>query len=108
MYFSNTTLKNYRFGNNEQPVGFQDLTSYVGVVDRLKDNLHFYEQYYILDGDRPDQLSFKLYGESDHYWMFYLLNDHIRERGWPLSENRLVEKEIWSMFIRNRLLSIDF
>ena len=92
MYFSNNTLKDYRFGNNEQPVRFQDLTSYVGVVDRVKENLHFYEKYYILDGDRPDQLSYKLYGASDHYWMFYLLNDHIRERGWPLSENRLVEK----------------
>lgn len=92
MYFRNVASKNYRFGNNEQPVSYQDLTAYVAVVDRLKHNLAFYNNYYILDGDRPDQLSFKLYGTSKYYWMFYLMNDHIRERGWPLSENRLVEK----------------
>ena len=91
-YFTNVPTAPYSFGSQELPVNFQNITAYVEVVDRIKSNLAFYENYYILDGDRPDQLSSKLYGTTDYYFMFYMMNDHIRERGWPLSEQRLVEK----------------
>lgn len=42
----------------------------------------------VLDGERPDQLSFRLYGTTAYYWTFFVINDHLR-RGeffqWPLS-----------------------
>ncbi len=91
-YFRKFPKNLYRFGNNEQPVAFSNLTSYVDIVDRLKDNIAFYEYYYILDGDRPDQVSLKLYDTPDAYWTFFVMNDNIRERGWPLSEQDLVKK----------------
>ena len=40
-YFRKFPKNLYRFGNNEQPVAFSNLTSYVDIVDRLKDNIAF-------------------------------------------------------------------
>lgn len=79
----------YQFGNSEKSVAFPDLTAYVDMVDRLKDNLAFYSEYYVQEGDRPDQVSTILYKTPNYYWTFYLMNDHIREQGWPLTERQL-------------------
>ena len=83
-YFQNFNIINYRFGNNEDPVLFNRLTQYVDVIDAVKNETTFYNKYTIVSGDRPDTLSYKLYGTTDYYWTFYLMNDHIRQSGWPI------------------------
>lgn len=85
-FFRNFPFVNYRFGDEIDPAVFQNLTAYIDIIDQFKDDLNFYETYYIKDGLRPDALSYELYGTSDYYWMFYLLNDKLRQQGWPLSE----------------------
>ena len=77
----------YRFGNAASTLGrqaFQNLSVYSDVIDQIKDSITTYQYYNILEGDRPDQLSKKLYGRPDLHWTFWLMNDHIRESGWPL------------------------
>ena len=74
-FFRNFPFVNYRFGDEIDPAVFQNLTAYIDIIDQFKDDLNFYETYYIKDGLRPDALSYELYGTSDYYWMFYLLND---------------------------------
>jgi hypothetical protein len=83
-YFKDIGVVNYRFGDNESSVLFNNLTQYIDVIDGLKDNISFYNKYTIVSGDRPDTLSYKLYGTTDYYWTFFLLNDHIRLSGWPV------------------------
>ena len=90
-YFRNFPIQGYTFGSNLPAVAFQNLTAYVDVIDHLKDNTSFYGYYYIQEGDRADQVSQYLYGDMKYYWTFYLLNDHIREQGWPLSYTELVK-----------------
>lgn len=75
---------NYRFGNQTTVNSFPNLSLYSDIVDQLKDSITTYSYYNILDGDRADTLSFKLYGRPDYHWTFWLMNDHIRESGWPL------------------------
>ena len=75
-YFSRFPTNLYKFGSNEQPVLFQNLTAYVDIVDRLKDNIAFYEYYYIIEGDRPDQVSMQLYGTTNAYWTFFIFNNN--------------------------------
>ena len=64
-----------KFGNETDASLIQDLTVYVDIVDQLKDDTTSYGTYDILDGDRPDQVSFKLYGTPNYHWTFYYLND---------------------------------
>ena len=88
-YFNNFGNLLYKFGNETDPVIFENISKYVDVVDQIKDNLTFLNFYTIQEGFRPDQLSLQLYGTPLYYWTFYLLNDDIREQGWPLINNEL-------------------
>ena len=88
-YFQTFSTIPYQFGNSEKEVAFPDLSSYVDLIDRVKDSLGFYQEFFIMEGDRPDQLSQRLYGTHNYYWLFFLMNDHIREQGWPLTERAL-------------------
>jgi hypothetical protein len=90
--FSNYPIVNYKFGDNEAPALFQNLTIYVDLVDQIKSDINFYETLTIEDGERPDTLSYKLYETTEYYWMLYLINDKLRTSGWPLTQQELVEK----------------
>lgn len=86
-------VSDYQFGNEKSKTAFQNLSVYVDIIDQIKDNISFYRKYTIIDGERPDHVSTKLYGDPKYYWTFFLLNDHLRESGWPLP-NRLLTEEI--------------
>ena len=88
-FFKNFGLTNYRFGDYESPVLFNNLTQYVDIIDQIKDQTSFYNKYTIVSGERPDTLSQELYGTTDYYWTFYLMNDQLRESGWPILDHEL-------------------
>lgn len=90
-YFKNFDIVGYRFGDNESPVLFNNLSQYVDIIDDLKNNLTFYNKYTIPSGERPDTLSYKLYGTTDYYWTFFMMNDHVRISGWPVPSYRLLD-----------------
>ena len=89
MYFKNLPRVSYRFGDNESPSLFNNITAYVDIIDQVKQEVSFYEKYTILDGDRPDIVSQKLYGTPDYHWTFFFMNDGLRESGWPMPEREL-------------------
>lgn len=91
-YFQNFPKTLYKFANSTESVLFQDLSSYSDIIDAIKGSSAVYTKYYILDNERPDQLSFKLYGTPDFYWTFFMMNDNIREQGWPLSSREVMIK----------------
>lgn len=88
-YFSGFPFVVYKFGTESVLTSFQDISAYVGVIDQIKDNVSFYSLVTIADNERPDTLSQRLYGTPTLYWTFYLMNDKIREQGWPLNNQEL-------------------
>ena len=49
-----------------------------------------YTTYYVIDGERPDQISYKEYGDEQFYWVLLQINgivDYYNE--WPLSNAEL-------------------
>lgn len=91
-YFKNYPTTNYKFGNETTSTQVQDIGAYVDLIDRVKDDVSYYEEYNLRDGDRPDQVSNYLYGSPDYHWIFYLLNDELKRRGWPLTRSRISDK----------------
>lgn len=91
-YFNNFPFVNYKFGNEAGDTVFQNIGVYVDLIDQAKDNSSFYNYYNIQNGDRPDQVSQKLYNRTDLHWTFPIMNDNIKLQGWPLSYNALVAK----------------
>lgn len=90
-YFNSFPKTLYSFGDGKVALA-QDLSVYAEVVDEIKNNSAFYNKYHIVTGERPDQVAFKLYKDADLYWTLYLLNDTLREKGWPLDQFELLEK----------------
>ena len=90
-FFANFGAALYKFGNEKSFSLVTNLTEYVDLIDQFKSRDLFLEDYFIPDNERPDQTSFRLYGTTDYYWMFFLVNDHIRENGWPLTLNEVTE-----------------
>jgi len=92
IFFSNFPQVLYRFGDEVDFNAFQNISAYVEVLDQVKNNSSLYVKHTILDGERPDVLSQKLYNQSRFHWTFYLMNDKIRRQGWPLGYDELVLK----------------
>ena len=88
-YFENFPKVFYLFGEEESPVLFQQLTRYVDLIDILRDTTGAYIEYEIRDGDRPDTLAHRLYGKSEYDWTFFLMNERLREQGWPKTLQQL-------------------
>ena len=84
-FFQNFPLQRYKFGSEVEDTLIQNLTAYVDIIDNIKNNISFYNKIELRDGTRADQLSQQLYGNPNYYWTFYLMNDHVKKYGWPLS-----------------------
>lgn len=91
-FFRNFPFVDYNFGNEISPAVFQNITTYIDLIDQVADDATFYEEYFIQDGIRPDIASYDLYGSADYYWTFFLLNANLRQQGWPLDEAEVYTK----------------
>lgn len=91
-FFRNMPVVNYNFGSNEANVLFHNLSTFVNLVEAIGDETTLYQKYTILDGDRPDVVSYKLYRDVKYYWTFFYINEHLKESGWPLTEQEIREQ----------------
>lgn len=89
LYFQEFEKINYKFGNETSTEVFTNISAYADIIDQIKDDASFYTYEQIVEGFRPDQLSIRLYNTPIYYWTFYLLNDNIRQQGWPLTNVEL-------------------
>lgn len=90
-YFKHFPSSIYEFANGEE-AAIQNISLYVEIIDEVKTNGAFYQDYYIRNGDRSDNVSFNLYQNSRLHWTFYMMNDSLREQGWPLDHVEIVNK----------------
>lgn len=91
-YFNKFPKVPYLFGDKEEISVIQNIAAYVDMLDELSQNNAFYNDFYIRNGDRPDQISYKLYDDPQLHWLFYLTNPKLREQGWPLGTSELTNK----------------
>lgn len=79
----------YKFGNLKSDYEFTNLSVYADLIDSIKDDSTVYSFVTIQDGERPDLLSYRLYGNSSLHWTFLFLNDQSRCGSWSLSYSDL-------------------
>ncbi len=104
-YFNQFPKVDYKFGNETTTSQFQHLGTYVDIIDQIKDLSAYYQTYVIQNGERPEQLSYKLYQNVNYYWTFYLLNDNLRQHGWPLRSADIFPKA--QEYYPNTVLAVD-
>lgn len=97
-YFEKFPNTFYNFGNEETPTVFQNIQKYSELIDTYRDQIGTYISYEIRDGDRPDTVSQMLYGRPDYDWTFYIMNERLRESGWPLTISQVYERAVNDYF----------
>ena len=55
-----------------------DIFRHVDVTTLAASSYTGYTFYDIQDGERPDVISYKLYGTPDHYWTIFIINDFLQ------------------------------
>ena len=88
-YLKSVPKINYNV-NGESAVAV-NLTAYAEVMDEVRLSTSFYQDYYIANGERADNVAFSLYNDPQLHWVLYLMNPKLREQGWPVSQKDLVK-----------------
>lgn len=91
-YFKYFPTVDYKFGDNITTDPMLNMSAFADILSEIEDDASFYRLVQIQDGERPDQLSERLYGTSTLHWTFFMLNEKLRETGWPLSQQELISK----------------
>ena len=93
MYFKNITDVAIDVDGSGNVDLLKNLTAKAKVSDDLLNNAGFYQTIEVVDGERPDHLSQRLYNTSQFHWTFLLLNPQIKNiwDDWPMSSSQLVE-----------------
>ena len=76
----------------ENTINIKDYFHLLRVRDDIFKEDTVYTEYYIKNGERPDQISYDKYGTESFYWMILQVNDIVDYYNqWPLSQNELNE-----------------
>jgi hypothetical protein len=90
MYFSKFPLTLYSLDDRSSIQLVTNISTRAVISDSIKENLTAYEFYDIQDGDTPEILAYKLYGDAGLHWVILHTNDILDPRfGWPLTTNNL-------------------
>ena len=71
-----------------------DITKTVDINTFDEDSITYYTFQEIADGERPDNLSYRLYGTPQYYWTFFVINDNLKaglNNSWPLNSHAFEE-----------------
>ena len=97
MYFSYFPKGYYDLTNNGNSKLVTDLMRRVKIRSKVIDEVSLYDLYDVIDGDTPESIAFKHFGDSKLHWVILLTNS-VTDRfyDWPLTtnefENYLKEK----------------
>lgn len=85
MYFDNFPTIQYDINGIGTYNTVPALATMAAITAKIQDEVAFYSYYNILDGERPDNVSQKLYGTPIYYWTFFLVNPDLNNfyEHWP-------------------------
>jgi len=86
-YFNSFPKITYDLKKNDKPNNVTNIMLRYKLTAALKGRPMNYYTYSIPEGDRPDNVSFTLYGISTYSWLLLLINSmHDPNYDWPLSQ----------------------
>ena len=62
-----------------------DIFRRIKLKNKIRDNLVILDKYDLTDGEKPEDVAFKIYGSVDYYWVVLLINNIVdRYYDWPM------------------------
>ena len=72
-------------GNTDDHKLVTNLLRRVGVRTKVKSNASLFDTYDVKEGETPEIVAHKLYGDAEYHWIVLMVNDITdRYHGWPL------------------------
>lgn len=83
------------YTSNNSVTGVDAVTNIIarfGFENSIKQNANVFYKYQIQDGDTPEIIADKFYGNVEYHWVVLLFNDIIDPQfDWPLNQNNIIE-----------------
>jgi len=90
MYFKSFPYTYYSLDDASTVQVVTNITVRAALSDEVKNNLSLYDEYDIKDGETPELLADKFYGNPEQHWLILHYNEIIDPRfDWPLDTNNL-------------------
>ena len=62
-----------------------DIFRRIKLKNKIRDNLVLLDKYDLTDGEKPEDVAYKIYGSVDYYWVVLLINNVVdRYYDWPM------------------------
>lgn len=92
MYFERFPYTYYSLDDGATAQIIKNITFRVAISKALKEEYGAYDEYDVLDGETPEIVSDRIYGNSTYHWVILHFNDIIDPRfEWPLSSYNLLQ-----------------
>ena len=88
LYFSQFPKTQYNItGNNGDTKEITDIWRRVKVRSKIANNVAMLDTYDVEEGESPETVAYKVYGDTDYFWVVCLMNNIVnRYYDWPLDE----------------------
>ena len=87
MYFSKFPKILYDIKQDGNSKVVTDIFRRIKVREKIKDNISLLDKYDVGEGETPETVAFKIYGDSNYFWIICLMNNVVnRFYDWPLDE----------------------
>lgn len=93
-YFNKFPKVLFDVNNNGTFSVITDITKTVDINTFDEDSITYYTFEEIGEDERPDNLSYRLYGTPQYYWTFFVINDNLKSglsNSWPLNSHAFEE-----------------
>ena len=92
MYFNSFPVIPY---DSKGDLQFKDVTNLlrrVGMRTKLKTNTFLYDTYNVKEGETPEMIAHKLYGDTELHWIILLINEVTdRYHQWPMTTPQFLD-----------------
>ena len=87
MYFSKFPKILYDLKQDGTSKVVTDIFRRIKVREKIKDNISLLDRYDVGEGETPETVAFKIYGDTNYFWVVCLMNNIVnRYYDWPLNE----------------------
>ena len=87
MYFTKFPKILYDIKQDGNSKVVTDIFRRIKVRDKIKNNISLMDKYDVGEGETPETVAFKVYGDSNYFWIICLMNNIVnRFYDWPLPE----------------------
>ena len=86
MYFQKFPTYEYDLQDNDKRTLITDLVRRVNLRSNVKANTLIFDNYNVQDGETPDIVASKYYGNSMYHWVIVTINNIKSQYDWPLDQ----------------------